>query len=96
MRYVASASGAAALKGNRTPLDLSGKLTKQRIMEEKRLLEAGFEEESSSNLYIRGGTGSIWADVFSKLKAMINFIADYVPKFVKGITDGFGLGIFQN
>lgn len=64
-------------------------------MEEKLMLGLGFEAMSSSALYLRGGA-SFWSDLFTKLKAMINFIADYVPKFAKGFSEGFGLAILNN
>lgn len=64
-------------------------------MEEKLMLGLGFEAMSSSNLYLRGGASSFWSDLFTKLKAMINFIADYVPKFVKGFSEGFGLAVLN-
>lgn len=63
-------------------------------MEEKLMLGLGFEAMSSSTLYLRGGA-TFWTDLFTKMKAMINFIADYVPKFMKGFAEGFGLSIFN-
>ena len=48
----------------------------------------------SSELILRGGASGIWADVFTKAKSLINFIADYIPKLVKGFVDGFALKIF--
>jgi len=65
-------------------------------MEEKKLLGLGFEAMSSSTLLsVRGGTSDFWSNLFTRLKAMINFIADYVPKFLKGFGEGFGLTIFN-
>jgi len=60
------------------------------------MLGLGFEAMTSSALYVRGGANAFWTDLFTKLKAMINFIADYVPKFVKGFTEGFGLSISKS
>ena len=39
-------------------------------------------------------TGLSLTDVFAKAKSLINFIADYIPKLVKGFLDGFALRIF--
>ena len=64
-------------------------------MEEKIMLGLGFEEMSSSNLYLRGGTTDFWTNLFTRIKAMVNFIADYVPKFIKGVCEGFGVTIFK-
>ena len=63
-------------------------------MEEKLLLETGWREMDSSELILRGGASGIWADVFAKAKSLINFIADYIPKLVKGFLEGFALKIF--
>ena len=63
-------------------------------MEEKLLLETGWREMDSSELILRGGASGVWADVFAKAKSLINFIADYIPKLVRGFLDGFALKIF--
>lgn len=63
-------------------------------MEENLLLETGLREMDSSELILRGGASGIWADIFSKAKSLINFIADYIPKLIKGFVDGFSLKIF--
>lgn len=63
-------------------------------MEENLLLETGLREMDSSELILRGGASGIWTDVFTKAKSLINFIADYIPKLVKGFIDGFSLKIF--
>jgi len=64
-------------------------------MEEQFMSGLGFEAMSSSSLYLRGGSSEFWTNLFTKLKAMINFIADYVPKFIKGFSEGFGLSILS-
>lgn len=51
-------------------------------------------EMTSSELQIRGGASSTLDTIFSKVKAVVNFIADYVPKFIKGFAVGFSLNIF--
>ena len=63
-------------------------------MEEKMLLETGLREMHSSELVLRGGASSLLSEIFNKAKAMINFIADYIPKLVKGFIEGFSLRIF--
>ena len=62
-------------------------------MEEKMLKDSGLLEMTSSELYLRGGASAL-ETIFSKIKYVVNFIADYVPKFLKGIADGFGVKIF--
>ncbi len=62
-------------------------------MEAKFMLERGFVEMESSDLLVRGGA-SVIEKIFSKVKAIIDFIADYVPKFLSGFKDGFGVAIF--
>ena len=63
-------------------------------MEEKLLLETGLREMHSSELVLRGGASSLLNEIFTKAKALINFIADYIPKLVKGFIEGFSLRIF--
>ncbi len=64
-------------------------------MEELMLLETGLREMHSSELCLRGGaSGSLLNEIFTKAKALINFIADYIPKIVKGFIEGFSLRIF--
>ena len=48
----------------------------------------------SSELVLRGGASSLLNEIFTKAKALINFIADYIPKLVKGFIEGFSLRIF--
>jgi len=58
-------------------------------MEEK-MKVMGLREMNSSELQMMGGVAlTVWSDVFGKIKAAINFIADYIPKIVKGFKDGF-------
>lgn len=56
--------------------------------------DSGLLEMTSSELQIRGGASSALENIFSKVKAVVNFIADYVPKFLKGFAAGFSLDIF--
>lgn len=60
------------------------------------MLGLGFEAMTSSTRYLRGGASDIWTDLFNKFKSMVNFIADYVPKFLRGFSDGFALTIFKS
>lgn len=64
-------------------------------MEELMSLDTGLREMHSSELCLRGGaSGSLLNEIFSKAKSLINFIADYIPKIVKGFIEGFALKIF--
>lgn len=72
-------------------LNKYGRFKIQKIMEEKKMMDLGFVEIDSSDLYVRGGASSTFEKVFSKIKSMINFIADYVPQFLKGLKDGFSI-----
>lgn len=58
------------------------------------LKDSGLLEMTSSELCLRGGASKALETIFTKVRYVINFIADYVPKFLKGISDGFGLSIF--
>ena len=58
------------------------------------LKDSGLLEMTSSELYLRGGASKSLETIFTKIKYVINFIADYVPKFLKGLSDGFGVSIF--
>ncbi|HOG41160.1 MAG TPA: hypothetical protein PK979_04125 [Bacteroidales bacterium] len=58
-------------------------------MEEKRLKELGLREMTSIELQSAGGTTLSAISLFEKVRAIINFIADYLPKLVKGIIDGW-------
>ncbi len=57
-------------------------------MEEMKWKARGWSEVHSSELLIRGGS-SVWSDIFGKVKSVINFLADYIPKLISGIMDGF-------
>lgn len=65
-------------------------------MEERLNLKgSGLIEVSSSELVeVRGGASAILEDIFTKIKYVVNFIADYVPKFLKGFAAGFSTRIF--
>ena len=58
------------------------------------LKDSGLLEMTSSELCIRGGASKTLDAIFAKVKYVVNFIADYVPKFLQGIADGFGIKIF--
>ncbi len=58
------------------------------IMEELKWKARGWSEVHSSELLIRGGS-NVWSDIFGKVKSIINFLADYIPKLFSGILDGF-------
>lgn len=64
-----------------------------KVMEEKNLVKMGFVEIGSSDLFARGGASeqSVFEKIFVKLKALINFIADYVPRFIDGFKEGFSI-----
>ena len=57
-------------------------------MEEMKWKARGWSEVCSSELLIRGGS-NVWSDIFGKVKSIINFLADYIPKLFSGILDGF-------
>ncbi len=65
-------------------------LIKAKEMEEK-MLGLGLLEMDSSELQIRGG--SSFDTIVTKVKYVINFIADYIPKVIKGFADGFAVKI---
>lgn len=55
--------------------------------------EWGLREINSSELQIRGGAKKVtWTDIFDKIRNIIDFIGDYIPKLIKGFSDGF-LGV---
>ncbi len=58
-------------------------------MEEKRLKALGLREMTSMELQSAGGTTLSAASLFEKVRAIINFIGDYLPKLLKGILDGW-------
>lgn len=49
----------------------------------------GFGEITSSELQIRGGASALWQKIVDKVRNMIDFISDYVPKLIEGFRDGF-------
>lgn len=50
----------------------------------------GFERLDSSELYARGGiSAEDVLNVVAKVRLLIDFIGDYIPKLIKGIRDGF-------
>lgn len=55
---------------------------------------SGLLEMTSSELQVRGGASPTLENIFTKVKNIVNFIADYVPKFVKGFVSGYSLNIF--
>lgn len=49
----------------------------------------GFERLNSSDLQTRGGiTADDVLSLFAKVRLLIDFIGDYIPKLIKGIRDG--------
>lgn len=72
-------------------------MTNTTIMEEKMMKEWGLCEMNSSELLLRGGASasSTFETIVTKVKNVINFIADYVPKLVKGFLDGYSVTIFN-
>jgi len=71
----------------------SGTTIKTKLMEE-RMLGLGLLEMDSSELMLRGGASSAIEGIVNKIRYVINFIADYIPKLVKGFVAGYGLKIF--
>ena len=71
------------------------KLKSNKPMEEK-MFGLGLMEMDSSELLIRGGASpSTFENIVTKVRYVINFIADYVPKLVKGFIDGYSVTIFN-
>lgn len=59
-------------------------------MEEKMMKAWGFREMNSSELQLRGGaSGNFFTGVVEKVRDVIDFIADYLPKLLEGFKDGF-------
>ncbi|HKM12489.1 MAG TPA: hypothetical protein PL115_01055 [Bacteroidales bacterium] len=58
-------------------------------MEEKRLKALGLREMTSIELQSAGGATVSAASLFDKVRAIINFIGDYLPKLLRGIIDGW-------
>jgi len=63
-------------------------------MEELFLKASGFCEVGlySSELQTRGGASKGWLNIVDKIRNIIDFIGDYIPKLIQGFTDGF-LGV---
>lgn len=54
------------------------------------MMERGLRELHSSELQIMGGaTKSVFATLFERFRNLIDTAADYLPKLVDGIKDGF-------
>ncbi len=49
----------------------------------------GLRELNSSELLMRGGGSGVFANIFEKIRNLIDTIADYLPNFLRGIKDGF-------
>lgn len=49
----------------------------------------GLRELHSSELQMRGGASGVFAELFTKIRNLIDTIADYLPNLLKGIKDGF-------
>jgi len=59
-------------------------------MEETMLYGRGWRELTSSELQTRGGGDKkFFAEIFEKIRNLIDTIADYLPNFLKGLKDGF-------
>lgn len=59
-------------------------------MEETTLYGRGLRELHSSELQMRGGTDKgLFANIFEKIRNLIDTIADYLPNLLKGLKDGF-------
>ena len=58
-------------------------------MEEKTMYGRGLRELNSSELQMRGGGSGVFANIFEKIRNLIDTIADYLPNFLRGIKDGF-------
>ena len=44
---------------------------------------------NSSELQIVGGANKLWYNIVDKIRNIIDFIGDYVPKLIQGIIAGF-------
>ncbi len=49
----------------------------------------GLRELNSSELQMRGGGSGVFANIFEKIRNLIDTIVDYLPNFLRGIKDGF-------
>lgn len=53
------------------------------------MIGRGLRELHSSELLMRGGGSGVFANIFEKIRNLIDTIADYLPNFLRGIKDGF-------
>jgi len=58
-------------------------------MEEIKMFELGLMEMNSSELQCRGGVS--WDNLMKNVKAVVDFIVNYIPKLVSGFANGWGL-----
>lgn len=49
----------------------------------------GLRELNSSELQMRGGGSGVFANIFEKIRNLIDTLADYLPNFLRGVKDGF-------
>lgn len=56
-------------------------------MEERKMIELGLVEMTSSELQCRGGIS--WDNFMSNVKAVVNFIVNYIPKLLSGFASGW-------
>ena len=59
-------------------------------MEEILLNVSGWSElgiDSSELQIVGGATQSLWLQIVEKVRNIIDFIGDYVPKFIEGFVD---------
>lgn len=58
-------------------------------MEETMMYGRGLRELNSSELQMQGGGSGVFANIFEKIRNLIDTIADYLPNFLRGLKDGF-------
>lgn len=53
--------------------------------------------DSSELTLIRGGAAkTTWSNIFEKIRNLVDFIGDYIPKLIQGFTDGLlGVKLFS-
>lgn len=57
---------------------------------EVKMRDLGLCEMDSSELQLlRGGADVTISDIIDKIRNVFNFLADYLPKLLQGIKDGF-------
>lgn len=66
-----------------------GKTKSKTPMEETITYGKGLREATSSELLVTGGGSGAFANLFEKIRNLIDTIADYLPNFLKGFKDGF-------